>query len=222
MELENQQREKFCLAYVYKTNGNATKAAKLAGYSAKTARTSGSRLLTFVDIQGRIKELTLEAIRESGWDRDKVKDVLATRLFAIAQAEVTDVVNVSPGKNDPNRQEVLDSIAAMNGGQHLIDFGGALIAPTANLPSHVKTAIKSIKTKHTSKGTFLGFDVEMHDPIAAERELRQLLGIGDADSNVNVVIVADELEKARKRAERVRIGGAPAESVSDADKERAE
>lgn len=51
----NDRQEKF--AREYAACGNATTAAEKAGYSPKTARTIGSRLLTNVDICKRIKEL---------------------------------------------------------------------------------------------------------------------------------------------------------------------
>lgn len=49
----NQRQVAFCEEYI-KTN-NATKAAIAAGYSEKTARSQGQRLLTFVDISAYIK-----------------------------------------------------------------------------------------------------------------------------------------------------------------------
>ena len=51
----NDRQEKFCREYA--ACGNATTAAEKAGYSPKTARTIGSRLLTNVDICKRIQEL---------------------------------------------------------------------------------------------------------------------------------------------------------------------
>lgn len=54
----NTRRERFCLEYA--ASGNATKAAEAAGYSPRTSRSQGQRLLTFDDIQQRIQELTAE------------------------------------------------------------------------------------------------------------------------------------------------------------------
>ncbi len=45
----NQRKRAFCGAYLI--SGNATQAAIAAGYSPKTARSQGQRLLTFVDVQ---------------------------------------------------------------------------------------------------------------------------------------------------------------------------
>lgn len=50
------KQKRFCEEYVI--SGNATEAAKRAGYSDKTARSQGQRMLTFVDIQKYIEELT--------------------------------------------------------------------------------------------------------------------------------------------------------------------
>lgn len=50
------KQKKFCEEYVI--SGNATEAAKRAGYSEKTAKSQGSENLTKPDIQKYIKELT--------------------------------------------------------------------------------------------------------------------------------------------------------------------
>ncbi len=50
------KQRKFCEEYVI--SGNATDAAKRAGYSLKTARSQGAENLTKPDIQNYIKELT--------------------------------------------------------------------------------------------------------------------------------------------------------------------
>ena len=50
-----EKRERFAQEYV--VDLNATQAAIRAGYSARTAKAQGSRLLTNVDVQGRVCEL---------------------------------------------------------------------------------------------------------------------------------------------------------------------
>ena len=45
----NQRRRAFCEAYL--ASGNATEAAREAGYSPQSARSQGQRLLTFADVQ---------------------------------------------------------------------------------------------------------------------------------------------------------------------------
>ena len=54
----NAKQERFCLAYA--ECGSATQAAIESGYSPRTARKQGSRLLTNVDIMQRIRELSRE------------------------------------------------------------------------------------------------------------------------------------------------------------------
>lgn len=54
----NQQRRAFCEAYLI--SGNATEAAREAGYSIKTARSKGQRLLTFVDVQEYLEQRNQE------------------------------------------------------------------------------------------------------------------------------------------------------------------
>jgi phage terminase small subunit len=57
-----EQQKRFAYAY-FNNRGNATKAAIKAGYSPKTAVVTGSRLLTYANIQKIIKELG-EEIKE--------------------------------------------------------------------------------------------------------------------------------------------------------------
>lgn len=58
----NEKQRRF--AEHYAANPNATEAARVAGYSDRTARSQGQRLLTNADIQEYIKELQAEATAE--------------------------------------------------------------------------------------------------------------------------------------------------------------
>jgi hypothetical protein len=191
--------EKFCQYYTSTAKGNATLAAKMAGYSARTAYKIGSENIRKPQISARIRELNLEALHESGYDPALVRRLLVGRLTAIVSADLTDVVHISPGLDDPNRAAALDALAAANGGQREIDFGETIIAPTTSLPAYVKAAIKRISPVLTPKGRMVGLDVEMHDPIAAAGTLARIEGIGGAsEMNVNVDI-GEMLDAARKR-----------------------
>lgn len=53
--LQNKRYEKFCHEYI--KDMNATQAAIRTGYSEKTAKMQGSRLMTNDDIKARVKEL---------------------------------------------------------------------------------------------------------------------------------------------------------------------
>lgn len=66
----NQRQLTFCEEYI-KTN-NATKAAIAAGYSEKTARSQGQRMLTFVDISDYIKSRLDEINAEQIASTDEV------------------------------------------------------------------------------------------------------------------------------------------------------
>ena len=79
------QQELFCHEYL--VDLNATEAAKRAGYSKKTARTQGSRLLTNVAIMTRIQELLAPKIEKIEITAEKV----IQELGRIAFAKMTDV-----------------------------------------------------------------------------------------------------------------------------------
>lgn len=55
----NERQRRFCVAYA--ACGNAAQAAREAGYSKKTARSQGQRMLTNVDILEYVRELQDEA-----------------------------------------------------------------------------------------------------------------------------------------------------------------
>lgn len=59
----NQRQRAFCEAYLL--SGNATEAAIKAGYSPKSARSIGQRLLTFADIREYLAERNAQIIAEN-------------------------------------------------------------------------------------------------------------------------------------------------------------
>lgn len=75
MKLENAKHERFCQEYL--KDLNITQATKDSGFSKKTARTIGSKLLTRVDIQDRIAELQEERSRRTQISQDRVLKELA-------------------------------------------------------------------------------------------------------------------------------------------------
>lgn len=68
----NARQKAFCEFYV--ASGNATESAMKAGYSEKTARSIGQRLLTNVDIQSYIKELNIKIENNRIADIKEVKE----------------------------------------------------------------------------------------------------------------------------------------------------
>lgn len=59
----NQRQRAFCEAYLL--SGNATEAAIKAGYSLKSARSIGQRLLTYVDIREYLAQRNAQIIAEN-------------------------------------------------------------------------------------------------------------------------------------------------------------
>ena len=88
----NEKRERFCREYA--ASGNATQAAINAGYSRKTAKSQGQRLLTFVDVQAYIEELTEAARSEKIADIAKIQEFW-TAIFQDATAKTADRLKAS-------------------------------------------------------------------------------------------------------------------------------
>ena len=86
-ELKNRKHELFCREYIIDLNG--TQAAIRADFSEKTANRIASRLLSRVDIQGRIAELRSVRIEEVRIDANYV----LKRLIEIDQMDVLDIMN---------------------------------------------------------------------------------------------------------------------------------
>ena len=72
------KRERFCLLYA--ESGNATKAALGAGFSPRTAKSQGARLLTFVDVQKRLRELERERRSELIASVEAVQEFLSALM----------------------------------------------------------------------------------------------------------------------------------------------
>ena len=90
----NARQEMFCLEYA--KCGNATESAKKAGYSEKTAKSIGQRLLTYVDIKNRLQELAKIA------EDAKIADIkeMQQRLTSIIRQETEEEVIVVEGYGD--------------------------------------------------------------------------------------------------------------------------
>lgn len=87
-ELKAAKRELFCKEYIVDLNG--TQAAIRAGYSEKTANSIASSLLTKIDIQQRISELSSSRMEKVKIDAEYV----LSRLVEIDQMDVVDILNV--------------------------------------------------------------------------------------------------------------------------------
>ena len=80
------RQELFCLEYI--RDGNATQAAIRAGYSPKTAYSTGQRLLKNVEVRARIDELMTDLQQEKIADAEEVLRYLTSVIRGEATEEV--------------------------------------------------------------------------------------------------------------------------------------
>ena len=90
----NARQKAFCEYYV--ASGNATDAAIKAGYSERTAKSIGQRLLTFVDIKKYIDELMQKLESE----RIATAEEVLQNLTAMMRGEIQEEVVVVEGEGD--------------------------------------------------------------------------------------------------------------------------
>ena len=86
------KRQRFVLALLGEARGNASEAARLAGYSVKTATQIGSRLLRQADVKAAVEHHQATLATKAGYTADKVIAELAT----IADAPL-DLDKLRPG-----------------------------------------------------------------------------------------------------------------------------
>lgn len=114
--------EKFCQAYIGEAKFIATKAAIIAGYGEKSARTTGSRMLKNVEVRARINELLAEkgatpehvisALQEIAFgDPAAVVDMETGRVKDGANTML--VKSVSVGGKFGDKVELYDRLAAI-------------------------------------------------------------------------------------------------------------
>jgi len=115
-------QELFCVFYV--RTGNATLAAKLAGYSPKTPSESGSMALKSKYVQERIKELRAEAAALTDKAVDKYvadKHERQSWLTSVMRGDITDYICTHKGVSHERPAKLADRIrcaellARMNG-----------------------------------------------------------------------------------------------------------
>ena len=90
----NARQKSFCEFYV--ASGNATDAAIKAGYSKRTAKSIGQRLLTFVDIKKYIDELMQKLESE----RIASAEEVLQNLTAMMRGEIQEEVIIVEGEGD--------------------------------------------------------------------------------------------------------------------------
>ena len=92
----NAKQERFCEEYL--VDLNATQAAIRAGYSVKTAKSQGSRLLTNADVSARVDALKAERSKRTEITADRVLRELARVAFV----DPTDVLEMAKAKVRPD------------------------------------------------------------------------------------------------------------------------
>ena len=90
----NARQKAFCEYYV--ACGNATEATIKAGYSKRTARSIGQRLLTYVDIKSYVKELMGKAESK----RIASAEEVLQNLTSMMRGEIQEEIVVVEGEGD--------------------------------------------------------------------------------------------------------------------------
>ena len=94
----NRKQRKFADEYLIDLN--ATQAAIRAGYSKKTAKSLGQRLLTFVDVSAYINEQHERIHNERTADAQEVLEYLTSVMRGETQSEVVTVVGIGDGLSE--------------------------------------------------------------------------------------------------------------------------
>lgn len=93
-----QRQERFCQEYV--ATGNATQSAISAGYSERSAKQVGQKLLTNHDLQIRIKELSGEVLNSKIADAREMQEHLSAILRGESDEEVIVVEGCGDGVSE--------------------------------------------------------------------------------------------------------------------------
>lgn len=125
------RQERFCQEYA--KTGNATLSAINAGYSEKTAKQIGQRLLTNVDLMGRIRELQGEIKNDNIMDARQMQEVLTSIIKQESQEEVIVVEGCGDGiseavtkKKTPSQSDRIRAIQLLARMQGVLDSGNVV------------------------------------------------------------------------------------------------
>jgi phage terminase small subunit len=144
-------------SYEYVKDFNATKAAQRCGYSKKTARQQGTRLLSKAAIKAAIKKLTENRIDKAIMDRDEI----LRELTIIGRSDLKDYFDILEGGEI--RAKMFDE-----------------------MPHSTSRALKSIKETRTIRESADGKDTsivtdkiefELHPKVQALEKLGQHFGL---------------------------------------------
>ncbi len=160
----NDRQRLFVLEYL--VDRNATQAAIRAGYSEKTAKQIGSRLLTNVDVAAEIQKLGVKKAAKLEITQERVLQELA----AIGFARVTDYLAV---QTEPEEKlgihPITGEVTMLPAGW----FQYVKIIDTADLPEDKLAAVAGIKQGRN------GIELKLHDKPRALEMLGKHLGLFD-------------------------------------------
>lgn len=115
------KQEMFAREYI--ADGNATRAATMAGYSEETAYAAGSRLLKNVKVKARVDELTAEGAARNNLKMDEVIDYWRQVLE-------------NPNQRTSDRTKVSELIAKYLGAfKERVEIEDKTVAPKVNVIS---------------------------------------------------------------------------------------
>jgi phage terminase small subunit len=125
------RQERFCQEY--SKTGNATLSAINAGYSEKTAKQIGQRLLTNVDLMNRIRELQGEIKNQNIIDARQMQEVLTSIIMQESQEEVIVVEGCGDGYSEavtkhktPSQSDRIKAIQLLARMQGVLDSGNTI------------------------------------------------------------------------------------------------
>lgn len=186
------REEKFCLEYVA-NGGNGTQAAKDAGYAASGAHVQAHKLSKRPRVQARILEIRELAAAKALEVMDKREADLQAREAAVARLEGADAA--AERLVDRVRERL--AAIALAPLTSLMEWGpdGARPIPSRELTPEAAASVAKVKVKvkeaikEQADGTGEAmvlfrdteFELAQHNPIAAARELLELLGVKQAD-----------------------------------------
>lgn len=180
----NEKQARFVAEYL--VDLNATQAAIRAGYSEKTARSIGQRLLTNVDIQTEIQDAMAERSERTEITQDRVLKELARVAFANGTDFARVVVREEPMSvvdEDGDLKQVVKKVQTVE------------ILDTEKVDPERRAAIAGIK-----EGKY-GIEVSSHDKVRALELLGKHLGMfGDKvhlSGNINTGQLSNVLAQLR-------------------------
>ena len=153
----------------------ATQAAINAGYSKKTAKQQGSRLLTYANISAAVERGRKRAEKRTEITLDRVLQELA----AIAFVDPREAVKWGPKER---KQKTRDGKIVLSNGVTILD--------SDDIPEDVARAISEVgNTKE-------GVKIKFHDKRAALVDLGKHLGLGEKTRDDAINNLADAFRKA--------------------------